>query len=79
MQDNGVKADPNTGSQRDGAREETEVPLPRLPWSKPRSGCRSTRAGPPFVDRGHLRIPAARPDVVAQLVKLNPRASTATQ
>jgi hypothetical protein len=35
--------------------------------------------GTPYVNRGHLRFPAARPDVVAQLVKLNPKASIETQ
>jgi hypothetical protein len=55
------------------------VPLPRLPWSKAAIRMPLDASGTPLVDRGHLRIPAARPDVVAQLVKLNPRASTATQ
>jgi hypothetical protein len=55
------------------------VPLPRLPWSKAAIRMPLGASGTPLVDRGHLRIPAARPDVVAQLVKLNPRASTATQ
>jgi hypothetical protein len=31
--------------------------------------------GTPYVKRGQLRIPAARADAVAQLVKLNPKAS----
>ena len=35
--------------------------------------------GTPYVSRGQLRVPAARPDVVAQLVKLNPKASIETQ
>lgn len=35
--------------------------------------------GTPYVSRGHLRFPAARPEVVAQLVKLNPDASIETQ
>jgi hypothetical protein len=136
----------------DGAREETAVPLPRLPWSKaavrvplgataargiarvttlrrifgygvapvivllfvladvlliggriggfePSGGlfaglgiagvlliltgllpdvvARAT--GTPYVNRGSLRFPAAHPDVVAQLVKLNPKASIETQ
>jgi hypothetical protein len=136
----------------DGAREDTAVPLPRLPWSKaairvplgasaargvervtalrrifgcgvapliialfvvadvlliggriggfepsgtiflvlgligvvliltglvPDAVARST--GTPYVNRGHLRFPAARQDVVAQLVKLNPKATIQTQ
>jgi hypothetical protein len=136
----------------DGAREETEVPLPRLPWSRAairvplgasaaRGVARVTTlrkifgygvapvivalfviadvlliggriggfepsgtlfavlgvvgalliltgllpdvvaraTGTPYVNRGRLRFPAARPDVVAQLVKLNPKASIETQ
>ena len=35
--------------------------------------------GAPYVSRGQLRFPAARPDVVAQSVKLNPDASIETQ
>ena len=35
--------------------------------------------GAPYVSRGQLRFPAARPDVVAQLVKLDPDASIETQ
>jgi hypothetical protein len=35
--------------------------------------------GTPYVTRGHLRFPAARADVVAQLVKLNPRATIDTR
>jgi hypothetical protein len=31
--------------------------------------------GAPYVARDHLRFPKARPDVVAQLVKLNPKAT----
>jgi hypothetical protein len=39
----------------------------------PDAVARST--GTPYVKRGQLRIPAARADAVAQLVKLNPKAS----
>jgi hypothetical protein len=35
--------------------------------------------GTPYVNRGHLRFPAARPDAVAQLVKMNPKATIQTQ
>lgn len=35
--------------------------------------------GTPYVSRGQLRFPAARPGVVAQLIKLNPDASIETQ
>jgi hypothetical protein len=35
--------------------------------------------GAPYVNRGHLRFPAARPDVAEQLVKLNPKATIQTQ
>jgi hypothetical protein len=136
----------------DGAREDTAVPLPRLPWSKAAIrvplGATAARAvarvttlrrifgygvapviialfviadvfliggrlggfepsgkiflvlglvgvvliltglvpdavariiGAPYVNRGHLRIPAARTDVVAQLVKLNPKATIQAQ
>ena len=31
--------------------------------------------GTPYVTRGQLRVPAARADVVRQLVKLNPKAT----
>jgi hypothetical protein len=71
MQDNGVKADPDTGSAR------AVGVLLILAGLVPDVVARVT--GTAYVNRGHLRIPAARPDVVAQLVKLNPRASTGTQ
>ena len=35
--------------------------------------------GAPYVTRGHLRFPAARADTVAQLVKLNPKATIETR
>ncbi len=35
--------------------------------------------GAPYVTRGHLRFPAARTDAVAQLVKLNPKATIETR
>jgi hypothetical protein len=35
--------------------------------------------GAPYVTRGHLRFPQARTDAVAQLVKLNPRATIETR
>lgn len=39
----------------------------------PDAVARST--GAPYVSRGHLRLSKAHPDVVAQLVKLNPKAT----
>jgi hypothetical protein len=66
----------------DGKRETTAVPLPRLPLGVvgvllilsgfvPNEVSRVT--GAPYVARDQLRFPKARPEAVAQLVKLNPK------